>query len=170
MAQKGITIYTPDTEDPHIYAEDQAQHNRAMLGSGGSGIEDVDGQLACAKVDNNTISIAQGMYAIQGYEIAVDDSGVNLPVDSGTAGYYRHDLVIAEFIRGGGATADVAQLRVLKGTPTTAEETATDPSLTEDDLSAGGTTRQEAVYRLLIAGTILTVDEQIAPFVGNFYA
>ena len=60
MAQKAITIYTPDTEDPHIYAEDDAQVHRAIFG--GSGITDADEKLAATIVDNNTVRLAAGLY------------------------------------------------------------------------------------------------------------
>ena len=35
MGQKAITIYTPDSATPHIYAEDDAQIHRALIGSSG---------------------------------------------------------------------------------------------------------------------------------------
>ncbi len=171
MGQKAITIYTPTSEAAHIYAEDEAQHNRAWLGNGGSGIEDVDNLLDCTKVDDNTVRLASGRYAVQGYELCVEGGTTeDLAVDSGTSGMYRRDLVIAEFIRGGGDTADALVFRVLKGTATASLEAAVYPTLTQDDLSDGGTTRQESVYGLLISGTTLTVAERIAPYAGNFYA
>ena len=172
MAQKGITIYTASTETAHIYAEDEAQHNRAWLGNGGSGIEDVDNLLACTKVDNNTVRLASGRYAMQGYELCVENGTTeDLSVDSGTAGQYRRDYVVAHFTRGGGAVSDTLAFEILKGTPAASLATAEYPALPqEDDLSNGGTERYEAIYGLLISETTLTVDEQIASYVGNFYA
>lgn len=171
MSQKPITIYTPAAVAPHIYAEDEAQHNRAMLGGGGSGIEDVDLLLACAKVDDNTVRLSAGRYAVQGYELCVPGGDTeDLAVDSGTSGTYRKDLVIAEFVRGGGETADTLQFRVLKGTAAASEGAAVDPTLIQDDLSTGGSTRQESVYRISISGTTLGTITRIAPYVGNFYA
>ena len=171
MGQKAITVYTPAAVEPHIYAEDEAQHNRAWLGNGGSGIEDVDNRLACTRVNDNTVRLASGRYAVQGYELCVEGGTTeDLPVDSGTSGMIRRDLVIAEFIRGGGDTADTLLFRVLKGTAAASDAAAVYPALTQDDLSSGGSTRQEALYGLLISGTVLTVAEQIAPYAGNFYA
>ncbi len=172
MAQKAITIYTASTENPHIYAEDEAQHNRAWLGNGGSGIEDVDNLLACIKADNNTVRLASGRYAMQGYELCVENGTTEeLSVDSGTSGQYRRDLVVAHFTRGGGTVSDKLAFEILKGIPTLSLGTAVYPALPhEDDLSDGGTERYEAVYGLVISETVLADPVRIAPYAGNFYA
>lgn len=169
MAQKPITIYTPPESSPHIFAEDEAQHNRARFG--GSGITQADDMLTCTKVDNNTVRLSSGLYCLQGYMLSVSGGTTqDLAVDSGTSGAYRRDLVVAEFVRGGGAVADVLQFRVIKGTPAASEGAAVDPVLTQDDLSAGGSARQEPVYRLVINGTSLATIHRWASYVGNFYA
>lgn len=169
MAQKAITIYTPPTADAHIYAEDEAQHNRARFG--GSGITQADGMLACTKVDNNTVKLESGLYCLQGYMLSVSGGTTqNLIIDSGTVGQYRKDLIVAEFTRGGGAVADKLEFKIVKGTQAASESAAADPSLAQNDLSAGGSTRQEPIYRILISGAVLSTITQIAPYVGNFYA
>ncbi len=168
MAQKAITIYTPAATDPHIYAEDDAQQNRAYFG--GSGITEADNMLACIKLDDNTVQLASGLYCNQGYMLSVPGGSTeNLTLDSGTVGAYRRDLVIAEFVRGGGDVADAHIFKIVKGTPAASEGTSVDPTLTQNDLAAGGTTRQEALYRVKINGTVLTSIERIAPYVGSFY-
>lgn len=164
MAQKAITIYTKPEENPHIYAEDEAQINRARFG--GSGITEADEMLECEKVTNNQVRLKSGVYSMQGYLICVPGGETEtLAVDSGTLGVNRNDLVVAEFNRGGGATNDTLVFKVLKGSPG-----AGDPALQNDDLGAGGTQRQEALYRLKIVGTALDEIERVAPYVGNFYA
>lgn len=169
MSQKAITIYTPPSMEPHIYAEDEAQHNRARFG--GSGITEADGLLACVRMDDNTVRLASGLYCLQGYMLSVPGGDTeDLTVDSGTSGAYRRDLVIAEFIRGGGDTADTLTFRVLKGTPAASESAAADPVLTQNDLASGGAVRQEAVYRLTLSGVTLGSIVRLAPYVGNFYA
>lgn len=169
MAQKAITIYTPPETDPHIFAEDEAQHNRARFG--GSGITQADNLLACTKVDNNTIKLDSGLYCLQGYMLSVSGGTTqNLEVDSGTVGQYRKDLVVAEFVRGGGVTPDALAFKIIKGDSDLSESAAQDPVLIQNDLSAGGGTRQEAVYRVMIGGTVIDSIIQVAPFVGNFYA
>lgn len=168
MGMKAITIYTPDTVAPHIYAEDDAQIHRALIGS--SGITLADNKLACTVVNDNTIRLDSGLYAMQGYMIAVQSGTTqDLTVDSGSAGAYRHDLVVADFVRGGGATADAFIFTVIKGTNATSASGATDPALTQDNLITGGSHRQEALYRIVISGTEITGVERIAPYIGNVY-
>ena len=168
MAGKGITIYTPPSSAAHIYAEDDAQVHRALIG--GSGITFADNLLACTIINNNTIRMASGVYSVQGYLICIPGgTSENLIVESGAAGAYRHDLVIAEFIRGGGETADAFSFRVLKGASANSADTAVDPQLVQGDLTNGDTQRQEALYRLIISGETLTSVERIANFIGNVY-
>lgn len=64
MSQKAITIYTPASADPHIYAEDDAQIFRALFG-GASGITEADDSLACSIINNNTVRLAPGVYSNQ---------------------------------------------------------------------------------------------------------
>lgn len=168
MGQKAITIYTPDTDTPHIYAEDDAQIHRALIGS--SGITLADNQLACSIVNNNTVRLASGLYSMQGYMLSVQSGTTqDLTIDSGSAGAYRHDLIVADFVRGGGSTADTFEFKVIKGTNATSASAAADPSITQDDLRNGGSHRQEILYRVVISGTEIESVARVAPFVGNVY-
>lgn len=169
MAQKAITIYTPDTEDPHIYAEDDAQVHRAIFG--GSGITDADDRLAATIVDNNTVRLAAGLYCNSGYlHVVPAGETLSLTIGSGTAGVYRRDLIVSEFIRGGGNTSDTLQFRVIQGTEASSLAEAQRPTLTQNDIAAGGATRQEALYEVVINGTTITEVNRIADYVGSFYA
>ena len=168
MAMKGITIYTPDTATPHIYAEDDAQIHRALIGS--SGITLADNQLACTKVNDNTVRLASGLYSMQGYMLSVQPGTTqDLTIDSGSAGAYRHDLVVADFVRGGGDTADAVEFKIVKGTNATSAGAAADPSITQDNLITGGSHRQEIVFRVIISGTEISSIERVAPYIGNVY-
>lgn len=168
MGMKAITIYTPDTAVPHIYAEDDAQIHRALIGT--SGITLADNQLACTKVNDNTVRLSSGLYSMQGYMLAVQAGTTqDLTIDSGSAGAYRHDLVIADFVRGGGTVADQFVFSVVKGTNATSASAAVDPSITQDDLRTGGSHRQEALYRVTINGTEIAAITRIAPLIGNVY-
>lgn len=168
MGQKAITIYTPDTVAPHIFAEDDAQIHRALIGS--SGITLADNQLACTIVNDNQVRLASGLYSMQGYMLAVESgTTANLAVDSGSAGAYRHDLVIADFVRGGGTIADAFEFKIVKGTNATSAGAAVDPAIVQDDLTTGGSHRQETLYRLIINGASIASVERVAPYIGNVY-
>lgn len=168
MAQKAITIYTPSDATPHIYAEDDAQVHRGLIG--GSGIMLADNKLACTEIDSNTVALASGVYSNQGYLLVVQGgTSQTLSVDSGIAGTYRKDLVCAHFVRGGGATADQHYFEVVKGTPASSVSAAADPTLTQQDLVTGGSVRQEALFRIVLSGTEITAIERVAPYIGNVY-
>ena len=169
MAQKAITIFTPDTEDPHIYAEDDAQVHRAIFG--GSGITDADERLAATIVDNNTVRLASGLYSNQGYlHVVPAGETLSLTIGSGTAGVYRKDLIVSEFVRGGGDTADTLHFKVVQGTEASSLAEAQRPTLTQDNIAAGGSTRQEALYEVVISGTTIQEVNRIADYSGSFYA
>jgi len=123
--------------------------------------------LACAKVNDNLVRLSPGLYNMSGFIMGVKpDTTADLAVDSGTGGYNRIDLVIAEFVKnGGGSGIDTSQIRILKGTSTTG--TAVDPTLTQEDINGTGITRQEALYRLTITGTVMSTPVRIAAVLGN---
>lgn len=170
MAQKGITLYTASGDAPHIAASDDAAIYRAVFGSA-SGITDADNRLAATRVSDTAIKIDTGIFSNQGFMLRVD-APINLAVDMGQSGYFRRDLVVAEYTIGGGLTSDTHTIKVIKGAQATTESGAADPALTKDSLIAGGAgkKRQEVLYRLKINGTTLAVDiERIAPYIGGFY-
>lgn len=166
MSQKMITGYTPGADPAHIFAEDDAQMHRGMFAQ--SGILESDGMLACSIVDNNTVRLAAGMYSNQGYMLCVPGGSTeDLVVNSGTQGMYRKDLVIADFTRGGGEAHDEHVFTVVTGTPNASQSAATDPALTQNDLTAGGARRQEALYRITLYGVQIISIERVAEIVAS---
>jgi len=169
MGQKAITIYTPAATPPHINAEDDAQVYRAVFGQV-SGIAASDSQLACSIIDNNTVRMQSGTFSNQGYIICVPGGQtVDFSVQSGTQNMFRIDSIVATFIRGGGNTPDSHTFSVVTGTAAATQTAAQPPTLTQNDLSTGGSMRQEALFNLLIAGTTLQSVTRVANMVGSFY-
>ena len=169
MAQKGITLYTQTGDPAHISAGDDAAIYRAVFGST-SGITEADNKLACTRINDTSVQIDTGVFSNQGFMLRVD-APVNLSVEVGQAGFNRIDLVVAEYTVGGGATSDVHELKVIKGTQTAGA--ASDPVLEQDDLITGtaGDKRQEALYRLTLSGTTLSgTITRLADYVGSYYA
>ena len=171
MAQKGITLYTKTADDPHITAGDDAAIYRAIFGST-SGITEADNQLAATHLSDTSVQIDTGVFSNQGFMLRVD-AAVNLSVDVGQAGFYRKDLICAEYTIGGGDTSDTHALVVVKGTQNAVENDAVDPTLEQDSLITGtaGDVRQEALYRLTLEGlTLSSTITRIADYVGSYYA
>lgn len=165
MTQKAITVYTPDSMPPHIFAEDDAQMHRGKFG--GSGILQADNMLACSIVDNNTIRLQSGMYCNQGYLVCIPSGrSETFTLVSGTQGAFRKDLLIAEFTRGGGDTPDSHVFSVVRGTEAASLASARDPELTQQDLSLDGTFRQEALYRVIFNGVQIVQLERVSKIIA----
>lgn len=171
MAQKGITLYTKTEDAAHISAGDDAAIYRAVFGSS-SGITEADNKLACTRINDTIVQIDTGVFSNQGFMLRVD-AAINLAVDVGQAGFFRKDLVVAEYVIGGGATSDVHVLKVIKGTQNATEGLAVAPTLEQDDLITGtaGDIRQEALFQLALSGTTLSgTITRIADYIGSYYA
>jgi len=163
MAQKMITGYTPPEAMGHIAADDDAQIYRGAFTR--SGILEADNMLAATIIDNNTVQLASGAYSNQGFVLSIPGGLTEtLTVLNGTPGMMRSDLIISEFQRGGGDVPDSHVLRVLLGSESVSSPI--DPSLQQDDLSAGGTLRQEAVFRISLLGQQIVGVTRIADVVA----
>lgn len=163
MAQKG---YIKNSVTADLGAPELAAIFKGLLPT--NGIINLWDDLACARINDNLVRLSPGVYNLSGYLLGVmQGTTADLAVDSGTAGYNRIDLVVAEFVRnGGGAGVDTLQFKIVKGTSTTG--TPADPTLTADDVNIeANTTRQEALYRLTITGTTLAAPELMASVVKN---
>lgn len=160
MGQKGI-IKNTTTAD--ISAENLAAIFHAIIGK--SGIVKGFNDLTCTKISDNSVQLASGVYSLKGFMLHVEaGTAISLTVDSGTAGQNRNDLLVAELVKNGGGTdIDTLQFKIVKGTSTSG--TAVDPTLTQQDVNATGTTRQEALYRIKLAGVTLGPIEQVAEII-----
>ena len=162
MAQKGIIKNTTAAE---ISAENLAAVFHAIVGK--SGIVKGFNDLACTKISDNSVQLASGVYSLKGFMLHVEaGTAITLNVDSGTAGQNRNDLVVAELVKNGGGTGvDTLQFKVVKGTSTSG--TPVDPTLTQQDVNATGTTRQEALYRIKLTGVTINVIETVTTLIDN---
>lgn len=158
MAIKGV-IKNSVTAD--ISAEQFASLFESLYGK--NGICNIYEKLNCVKIDNNTVRLSSGVYNLSGYMLMVEKGTYeDFVIDSGTAGLKRNDLLIAEFVRNGlGTGIDVLTFRIVKGASVVGA--ASDPVLTAQDISADGTTRQEALYRIMIDGTNITSIVKLSP-------
>ena len=162
MAQKGII---KNTKTADISASNLAAIFHGIFGK--SGIVKAFNNLACTKLTDNSVQLGSGVYSLKGFMLHVEPgTAVTLNVDSGTAGQNRNDLVVAELIKNGGGTGvDTLQFKVVKGTSTSG--TPVDPTLTQQDVNATGTTRQEALYRIKLTGVTINVIETVTTLIDN---
>ena len=157
MGQKAITIYTPSTVAPHITADDDAFIYRSLLG----GVSGILGNLTCVKVDNNNIQLSGGGVSNRGHILRIpDDEVLSLSISTGSAGYRRYDSVVAEFVKGGGDTADSYEIKVIQGTAAASSPSA--PTLITSELLNTGDKNQVELYRVYINEAILSSITRVA--------
>lgn len=154
MGFKGLTINRPESESPHIYAENDAAIYQAILGDADMLLNYGD----CFRIDilgYNSIRVNSGLLAVQGHMgiIEIGDSQV-LTLSNGTSGVTRKDLVVAQFTTTGNHGTDTFQLKVLVG-----GSDGSDPSYTAEDLNDGGKTREFPIARVTMTGLSITSAE-----------
>ncbi|MBE6754058.1 MAG: hypothetical protein E7559_06900 [Ruminococcaceae bacterium] len=156
MASKAITIYTPAGTAPHIGAHDDAFIYDTLLG-GRSGRF---GGLECTAVSANSVQLSGGGAVNRGYIMYVpQDDTHTINIHNCAQGLMRHDLIVSEFTRGDGDTADSHVFAVVEGE---AAAVPTDPALTVSELATAGDINQIALFRLTVGGTGITEVECIA--------
>lgn len=145
--QKGII---KNTKAPgHIDASDFSPILDGLYKSNGVIKYGLD--LSISKVSDNMVRLNSGLFNLKGHVIKVDDY-IDLPVDSGTLGMKRIDLLIAEYVKDGiEEGTDLLAFRVVKGTPH-----ATSPQI--PNLVNTNYTYQDTLYVLQISDTTLTID------------
>lgn len=157
----GIRMITVDRiNDPiDIYAKDDARFYFSLIGN--EGVHNIGSCLAVEKQGTNSIAVKDGVVSVMGRYAIIDPSDDEiLSLDMNQTGYNRNDLVVAEFNSNSGDES--ISLKILKGTATTG--TATDPVLTRNDLTQGGTIRQVPLHRIKWNGTsVVEPIERYAP-------
>lgn len=157
MSYKAITIYTPEGSAPHISAADDAFIHDSLAGASSG----VLGGLVCKKVDDTTVRLSGGGVSNRGYVMYIPSgTSHDLTVEAGTQSLRRHDLVVAQFTKGGGDTADAHIFRIVKGTASVAPS---DPSLLTSYLIESGNVNQIALFRIIINGLAIESVELVAP-------
>lgn len=159
--ERGININSIAPEQKYEYAEDRGAIYQGIFGQ--SGILNIAEKLDCTKYSNNEVRMASGDYINQGYQIRIPFGETRaFEIENGTIGQKRHDLIIAEFERVS-QLKDAHSFKVIKGTSNSTNPQ--DPALTQQDLNAGGTLRQEALYRIVLDGIEITGIERVADYI-----
>ena len=157
MSYKAVTIYTPSGTQPHISAADDAFIYNALAG-GNSGIL---GNLTCTVVNDRLIRLAGGGASNKGYIIYIPTGASHeLSVGEGTQSLKRHDIIVAEFKKGGGTDPDEHIFKIITGTPAASPQ---DPQLTTSSLLSEDDVNQLPLFRLNIDGLAIDSIDYIAP-------
>lgn len=116
MGFKGLTINTPEDEEAHIYAEDDAALFKCILGSANL-LFPYGERFNVSITGSNQIRVGSGMLSIQGHigTIPVNDYE-DFILENGSSGVTRYDLLVATFETSGLHGTDDFRLEVLTNT------------------------------------------------------
>lgn len=127
-----IHLVTGHAGKGHVTAADHGSLNAAILGEG-QYVLNRGSKFATTIISNNCIRVADGDISMQGRHIRLDEGTyVDLPVENGTQGYFRNDLIVARYTKDGVSGVEDCNLVVIKGTASAGA--ATDPAYTSGDI------------------------------------
>ena len=154
---KGITVNTVPEAEPHIYAEDDAAIFQAMFGE--DGVSSIGQACKATVLSNNKVRIADGVLCVGGHFARIPyGEYVDCEIANGQSGKNRNDIIVAKFVTTGSGGIDTMTCEVKQGVTGT---TATDPTLTQNDIYKGGKIRELPLYRVKLEGLNITAVEQL---------
>jgi hypothetical protein len=154
---KGITVNTAPEAEPHIYAEDDAAIFQSIFGE--DGVSSIGQACKATVLSNNKVRIADGVVFVGGHFARIPyGEYVDCEIANGQSGKNRNDIIVAKFVTTGSGGIDTMTCEVKQGTAST---TATDPTLTQNDIYKGGKIRELPLYRVKLEGLNITAVEQL---------
>lgn len=155
---KGITINTDPAAEAHIYAEDDAAIYQSIVGS--DGVMMIGQQCESQVISNNKVRVKDGVIVVGGHFARIPYGDyIDCEIVNGQSGRNRNDIIIAKFITTGTGGIDTYTLEVKQGASTTGS--ATDPTLTQNNLYESGKIREMPLYRVVIKGLSITKVEKM---------
>lgn len=152
-----ITVNTPQGEEAHIRAEDDASIYQSIFGE--DGVSTVGQACKATVLSNNKVRIADGIICVGGHFARIPYGDyIDCEIDSGQSEKKRNDIIVARFESTGTGGIDTYTCEVKKGT---AGSTATDPEIVQEDLYKAGKVRELPLYRVKIEGLSITAVEQL---------
>ena len=156
LSQKAITIYTPSGSAPHISADDDAFIHHSLLGRRSGML----GELACSRVNDNTVRLSGGGVSNMGYILRIAQGECcDLTIENGASGVGRRDIIAARFTKGGADIADTHEFVVIKGTSAADPQ---DPALVSSELASPGDICETPLFRVELSGTSIAAITPIA--------
>jgi hypothetical protein len=150
----------------HVTSADHGSFNIAFVGNG-EYVFDRGQNFAASIIDNNTVDVADGDILMQGRHIRqIENHVTRLTFENGERGFYRNDLIVAEYRKDPETFVESATLKVLKGTQTDNVENVTDPEYTHGDITeaTGAMLNQMPLYRVRFTGYEISAVESLFTF------
>lgn len=119
----------------HVTSADHGSFNIAFVGAGEYVFNRSD-NFEATIIDNETVRIGSGDLLMQGRHIRqMENTQTTLNFESGVAGLYRKDMIVAEYRKDAATMIESALFNVIKGTPALTEEEAVLPTYTHGDIT-----------------------------------
>lgn len=139
----------------HIESADQGAFNAALIGTGDFVLN--KGGVFSARYfqdeEGHKVSVSDGELMMQGRFIRFfTKTPVELPIDNGTVGMMRNDLIVVRYTKDASGKED-ANLVVIKGTAVASNPL--DPDCTEGDITNGATLHEYPLWRIPIDGYVV---------------
>lgn len=148
-----MQIITGCTGAAHNFATDDAEINRMILGTSEIVLPTAQ-QLTAEMNGTNKVRIKAGSLLMQGRlaKTRSSEGYTEVELDSGTIGYYRYDLVVAEYYTTEETTTDTSgnevtwtkehiDLKIVKGNPNDSQYLM--PDITKGDIDSGQTNQMK---------------------------
>lgn len=142
----------------HVEASMIRDHNISLYGTGDY-VLNVGNKFAHEIVNNNTITIKDGMAVIGGARVSIGYGKTKTAViENGTSGYKRNDIIVLEYALDNATLIEKASLKVVKGEIGTS---GVDPTLVTGDIRAGAEVHQMALKRVRLNGLSIEAVENL---------
>lgn len=158
-----MKIITGYTGTPHVNSDDMSAFQQGVVG-----VEDFvlynGTDFTATATTGSTISLSKAEIVIQGTHCRIDGTET-VTIDAGTQGLYRHDLIVARYNKEVGTDIESVEIDVVQGVA--AESNSVVPELTKNDIRNGGTTREVALFDVLLYGSVIQSITQVIPSVDS---
>ena len=144
----------------HVTAADQGTLHTAIFGNG-EFVFDKGNKLSASAISSNTVRVLDGDIMMQGRYIRLnEDNFVDLTIDSGVQGVYRHDLIVARYTRNDYSGVEEVNLAVIKGAYAASDPA--DPAYTVGDiLEKHEALNEMPLYRVVLNGLNIEAVEKL---------
>lgn len=142
----------------HVTSADHGSFNIAFVGAGEYVFNRSD-NFEATIIDNETVRIGSGDLLMQGRHIRqMENTQTTLTFESGVAGLYRKDMIVAEYRKDAATMIESALFNVIKGVPALTEEAAVLPAYTHGDITEESSDRlnQMPLYEVDFEEDVIT--------------
>lgn len=152
--------------EPHVTAENDRGINAATFGVGRF-VLPVGNRFRAEYIGNNTIRVYDGKLIDNGAVAGIPAGQyVDLLIPEAGQGLKRNDLIVFQYQKDASTLIESGVFTVVNGVE--AEGTATDPELTQEDiLSDTATFDQMALWRVPVAGSVISAPVQVFKMARN---